>query len=117
MSHVERTSKYTKLAKLADKSADSVAQACARLLAETSVRRSAPGFGAPPVEPPDRLKHDTAARSSSIGTGGHHQSVGQIQFSIAVLEAVRLALPCHFLRLENLRSRQTPCNAFSIFDG
>jgi hypothetical protein len=40
-----------------------------------------------------------------------------IQLSIAVLEAVRLTLPCHFLRLEKLRSRQTPRNAFSIFDG
>ena len=32
MSHVERTSKYTKLAKLPDKNADSVVQACARVL-------------------------------------------------------------------------------------
>jgi IS30 family transposase len=32
MSHVERNSKYTKLAKLPDKSADSVVQACARVL-------------------------------------------------------------------------------------
>jgi len=32
MSHVERKSKYTKLAKLADNSADSVLQACARVL-------------------------------------------------------------------------------------
>ena len=32
MSHVERKSKYTKLAKLRDKSADSVVQACARVL-------------------------------------------------------------------------------------
>ena len=32
MSHVERKSKYTKLAKLADTSADSVLQACARVL-------------------------------------------------------------------------------------
>ncbi len=32
MSHVERKSKYTKLAKLPNKSADSVAQACARVL-------------------------------------------------------------------------------------
>src|SRR5271154_3058340 len=32
MSHVERKSKYTKLAKLPDKSADSVVQACARVL-------------------------------------------------------------------------------------
>ena len=32
MSHVERKSKYTKLAKLRDKSADSVVRACARVL-------------------------------------------------------------------------------------
>jgi IS30 family transposase len=32
MSHVERKSKYTKLAKLPDKSADSIVQACARVL-------------------------------------------------------------------------------------
>jgi IS30 family transposase len=32
MSHVERNSKYTKLAKLPDRSADSVVQACARVL-------------------------------------------------------------------------------------
>ena len=32
MSHVERTSKYTKLAKLPDKNADFVVQACARVL-------------------------------------------------------------------------------------
>jgi IS30 family transposase len=32
MSHVERKSKYIKLAKLADNSADSVLQACARVL-------------------------------------------------------------------------------------
>ena len=32
MSHVERTSKYTKLAKLPDKNADSVVQACLRVL-------------------------------------------------------------------------------------
>ena len=32
MSRVERTSKYTKLAKLPDKNADSVVQACARVL-------------------------------------------------------------------------------------
>ena len=32
MSHVERTSKYTKLAKLPDKNADSVVQACTRVL-------------------------------------------------------------------------------------
>ena len=32
MSHVERTSKYTKLAKLPDKNRDSVVQACARVL-------------------------------------------------------------------------------------
>jgi IS30 family transposase len=32
MSHVGRKSKYTKLAKLADNSADSVLQACARVL-------------------------------------------------------------------------------------
>ena len=31
-SHVERTSKYTKLAKLPDKNADFVVQACARVL-------------------------------------------------------------------------------------
>jgi IS30 family transposase len=32
MSHVERKSKYTKLAKLPGKSADAVVQACARVL-------------------------------------------------------------------------------------
>ena len=32
MSHVERTSKYTKLAKLPDKNVDCVVQACARVL-------------------------------------------------------------------------------------
>jgi hypothetical protein len=41
----------------------------------------------------------------------------RVQGSVAVLEAIRLALPCHFLRLEKLRSRQTFRNDFSIFEG
>ena len=38
MSHVERTSKYTKLAKLPDKNADFVVQACARVLSPLADR-------------------------------------------------------------------------------
>ena len=40
MSHVERTSKYTKLAKLPDKNADSVVQACARVLLPATLTAS-----------------------------------------------------------------------------
>ena len=74
MSHVERTSKYTKLAKLPDKNADFAVQACARVLLpladriETITYDNGNALGSAPVRGAGR-RRETACRQSC-----HHES-------------------------------------------
>ena len=75
MSHVERTSKYTKLAKLPDKNADSVVQACARVLLPLADRITALGALLPACRRSGRLVPPTPILQLAKGFALAHSTV------------------------------------------
>ena len=94
MSHVERSSKYTKLAKLLDKSADSVVQACARVLLPLADRietttteksspltpKSQPRWGRYPISPNPITRGNAA--STNTPTASSDSTSQKVQTSL-----------------------------------